>query len=226
MQQGDQFVGAHMEIMRELARRTGHPLRIEPCPLKRCLYMLEHGQADIAIGLQDTPERARFLRFLRTPYREHSSDKVFYVAKNSGVRINSFADLAPLHIGIKLGADYFKRFDNDTSLHKETVPDMALNFQKLSAGRIDTLLIPEDQGAAYLARLKLGDKLEKAAFSVTDGGPRAVAVSRSAPHIHERELQIVEQAMADMVRDGTVARLVRVQYYDAFHIPYDALQIK
>lgn len=224
MQDGGQFIGAHTEIVRELARRTGHPLRIAPCPLKRCLYMLEHGQADLAIGLQNTPERAHFLRFLHTPYREHSSDKVFYVARNSGVRIDSYADLASLHIGVKLGADYFARFDRDDGLRKEMVPDMALNFRKLEAGRLDTLLISEDQGAAYMARLKLDGRLEKAGYRVADGSPRAVAVSRFAPHV--RDLRPLELAMAEMVKDGTVARLIRLHYYDAFHIPYDAIQIR
>ena len=223
MQENGQFVGAHVEIIRELARRTARPLRIVPCPLQRCLYMLEHGQADIAIGLQPTPERARFLHYLRTPYRAHSSDKVFYVARDAGVRIASYADLAPLRIGVKLGADYFPRFDHDTALHKETVSDMALNFIKLSAGRIDTLVIAEDQGAAYLARLKLDQRIRKADYRVADGAPRSVAIARQAPHV--RDVAPFESAMTEMVRDGTVTRLIRRYYYDAFHIPYDAVLI-
>ena len=223
MQENGQFVGAHVEIIRELARRTGRPLRIAPCPLQRCLYMLEHGQADIAIGLQPTPERARFLHYLRTPYRAHSSDKVFYVARDGGVRIAAYADLAPLRIGVKLGADYFPRFDHDTALHKEVVSDMALNFHKLSAGRIDTLVIAEDQGAAYLARLKLDQRIRKADYRVADGAPRSVAIARQAPHV--RDVAPFEAAMTEMVRDGTVTRLIRRHYYDAFHIPYDAVQI-
>ena len=40
------------------------------------------------------------------------------------------------------------------------------------------------------------------------------------------DLAPLELAMADMLRDGTVARLIRLHYYDAFHIPYDAVQIR
>ena len=105
-----EYGGAYTEIVRELARRTGRQLKISRCPLKRCLYMLEVGNADIIIGLRNTPERARYLHFLQTPYRDHSSDKVFYVQEGRSASIRSYADLAPLRIGTKLGAEYLERF--------------------------------------------------------------------------------------------------------------------
>jgi len=223
-QDGKAYRGAYTAIVRELARRTGLRLEIASCPLKRCLYMLEQGRADIIIGIKDTPERRRYLRFLRTPYRDHSSDKVFYVQKKKGTPIRSYADLAGLRIGIKLGAEYFDRFDHDNSLAKAAVRDMEANFRKLALGRLDAVLIPEDQGEALVARLGLQAEVVKAAYREADPSPRSVAITTHSPHA--AHIEAFEQAMADMTRDGTLAALFRREYYDAYHVPVDAVQIR
>src|ERR1700752_1750716 len=62
---GAQYGGASTEIVRELAQRADMQLKIVPCPLPRCLVMLEQGSADIAIGIQESRERGRYLHFLK-----------------------------------------------------------------------------------------------------------------------------------------------------------------
>jgi polar amino acid transport system substrate-binding protein len=219
------YGGAYTEIVRELARRSGLALDIRSCPLKRCLLMLEQGSADIIIGLRETPEREAYLRFLHTPYREHGADRVFYVPAGRQTVIRDYADLARLRIGVKLGAEYFERFDQDKSLQKEAVKDMAANFRKLALGRIDAVLIPEDQGEALIADLHLEGRLEKAPYRVPDrDARRSIAVSRKS--VTPQRLEVLERAMRDMARDGTLAALYKRYYYDAHHIPATNIQIK
>jgi polar amino acid transport system substrate-binding protein len=219
-----EYGGAYTEIVRELARRTGQALEISNCPLKRCLFMLEHGSADIIIGLRETPERRRYLHFLRTPYRNRSSDKVFYVQEGRGNSIRDYADLATLRIGTKLGAEYLERFDRDGSLKKEPAKDMDINFRKLAIGRLDAVLIPEDQGEALLAQLRLDAQIDKAVYRIVDASPRAIAISRKSHAA--AQLEAFESAMRDMTRDGTLAALYKRHYYDAWHVPTAAVQIK
>jgi polar amino acid transport system substrate-binding protein len=223
-QDGKAYRGAYTAIVRELARRAGVRLEIANCPLKRCLFMLEQGRADIVIGLKETPERQRYLHFLRTPYRDHSADKVFYVQKQKGTPIRSYADLAGLRIGVKLGAEYFERFDHDSTLAKAAVRDMEANFRKLALGRLDAVLIPEDQGEALVAQLGLQAQVAKAPYREADPSPRSVAITKRSPHA--AHIEVFEQAMADMARDGTLAALFRREYYDAYHVPVDAVQIR
>jgi polar amino acid transport system substrate-binding protein len=169
------------------------PLR--SCPLKRCLLMLEQGSADIIIGLRETPEREAYLRFLHTPYREHGADRVFYVPAGRQTVIRDYADLARLRIGVKLGAEYFERFDQDKSLQKEAVKDMEANFRKLALGRIDAVLIPEDQGEALIADLHLEGRLEKAPYRVPDrDARRSIAVSRKS--VTPQRLEVLERVMS------------------------------
>jgi polar amino acid transport system substrate-binding protein len=220
-----QYGGAYTEIVRELARRVALPLEIVNCPLKRCLYMLEQGAADIVIGYQSTPAREQFLHFLATPYRTRSADKVFYVRRGGKVRIDDYADLAGLRIGVKLGsAGYFPRFDADAALNKVAARDMEVNLRKLALDRLDAVLIPEDQGEALVAQMKLGRQLHKAPYRQADPSSRAVALAKRSPHA--QRLPDFEQAMASMVRDGTLARIYRRHYYQAMHVAQSAVQIR
>lgn len=219
-----QYGGAYTEIVRELARRLDLPLQIVNCPLKRCMTMLEHGEADIAIGFKDSPERRHFLHFLATPYRTRSADKVFYVRRASAPPIRRYEDLRGLRIGVKLGADYFARFDADAALNKDPARDMEVNFRKLAMGRLDAVLVPEDQGEALLAQLQLQDQLAKAPFRQGDPTPRSVALARKSAHA--ARLPDLERAMAAMARDGTLDNIYSRHYFDAMHVAPDAVQIR
>ena len=219
------YGGPYTEIVRELARRAGLPLEIKPCPLRRCQFMLEQGSADLMIGLRETPRREAYLHFLQTPYREHSADRVFYLRKGGNVVINEYADLAPLRIGVKFGAEYVRRFERDCTLRKDAVKDMEANFQKLVLGRIDAVLVPEDQGEALIAALHLEGQLEKAAYRMADDGPpRAIAVSRAS--VSPERLAALESAMRDMQKSGAVAAIYKRYYYDVYHIAPGSFQVR
>jgi polar amino acid transport system substrate-binding protein len=221
---GEVYSGAYTEIVRELAQRVGLPLQIKPCPLKRCLNMLQHGDADIIIGVKDTPERKRYLHFLQTPYRSVSADKVFFVQKEKDISISRYDDLRTLRIGVKLGAEYFYQFDHDTALTKDASKDMEINFKKLAMGRLDAVIAAEDQGEAMLAQQGLGAKIGKAPFRVRDASARSIAIARNSKHFGQ--LAALDKAMTAMAKDGTLAALYRRYYYDAYQVPADAVQIR
>jgi len=221
--EGTDFVGAYTEIVRELAKRTGTELKIFPCPSKRCLKMIEDGQADVIIGVQPSPERQAYIHFLSTPYRRFSSDKVFYVLKGKAATIRSYDDLKTLRIGITNGSRFFDRFDKDASLNKDVVNDVQANFKKLVHGRVDAVLMAEDQGEAVLYGMHLQNQIEKAQYRVRDRTPRSVGFSRKsafAPMFPE-----FEAAMAAMVKDGTLQAIYKRYYFDTYHVPYDAFPL-
>jgi polar amino acid transport system substrate-binding protein len=218
------FGGAYTEIVRELAKRTGKELEIILCPIKRCLRMIEDGQADVIIGIQTSPERDAYIHFLHTPYRKFSSDKVFYVLKGKAATIRSYNDLTKLRIGVKNGTQYFDRFDDDTQLTKDGAKDAEANFKKLLRGRVDTVVMAEDQGESFLYSLHLKDYLEKAEYREADRTPRSVGFSKKSTHI--THLPKLEAAMTAMVKDGTVRALFKRYYFDAYHVPRDSFPIE
>jgi polar amino acid transport system substrate-binding protein len=216
--------GAYVEIARELARRIGTPLEIVDCPLKRCLAMLQHGDADIFIGLDATPERERYLRFLSTPYRMHVSDRVFYMRGADTSRLRNAGDLANLRIGAKLGSELAEKLAAREGLRIEVVPDPRSNFAKLQADRIDVVAIPEDQGEYLLATLHLQGRVAKAPYREMDGSPRSVAIARVSPFA--TQFDQIDAAMTAMRADGTLRRIYQTQYYDRFGISPQAISIE
>ncbi|WP_374347299.1 substrate-binding periplasmic protein [Chitinimonas sp.] len=219
-----QAAGAYTEVVRELARRLGLEFKAIDCPLKRCLALLEHGEVDVAIGLQSSGEREKYLHFLQTPYRLHASDKVFYLRRGEQGRLQRYEDLHGLTVGTRLGSEVFDRFDDDRQIRKEAVPDPAVNFRKLLLRRLDAVAIPEDQGEFLLATLQLGQQIEKAPFRQLDATPRFLAVARLSPLA--TRLSDFEAAMAAMRNDGTLRRLYLIHYYQRFGVSEQAVPIE
>ncbi len=221
---GSQFNGAYTEIVRELARRTGFELEIFQCPFKRCLKMMQDGQADVIIGVHESDERKAYIHFLRTPYRKTSSDKVFYVRKGQAALIRSYEDLKKLRIGVKSGTQYFDRFDADNSLTKDGAKDSQSNLKKLLRGRVDAVLMPEDQGEPLVYSLQLQDQLDTALYREQDHTPRAIGISKKS--VHAQHIPVFEAAMAAMVKDGTVKALFKRYYFDAYNLPHELFHIE
>ncbi|MES2125644.1 MAG: transporter substrate-binding domain-containing protein [Pseudomonadota bacterium] len=218
------YGGAYTEIVRELARRLHLALEVKHCPLRRCLYMLERGEADLTIGMRSDPTRARYLAFLATPYRKHASDRVFYVNRQDGPAIANYADLPGLRIGVKDGANYFSRFDQDPAMQKDGSRDAETSLRKLLLHRIDAVILPEDQGEALLTRLNLRLSIVKASYRVPDASARSIGVARHS--VHMPRLAEFDKAMADMVRDGTLEAIYKRHYYEALNVPADSVQIR
>ncbi len=222
--EGTQVNGAYTEIVRELAKRTGFELQVFQCPFKRCLKMMQDGQADVIIGLHDSPERQAYIHFLRTPYRKFSSDKVFYVLKGKAASIRGYGDLQQLRIGVKSGTQYFERFDADNSLTKDSAKDAEANFKKLLRGRVDAVLMAEDQGEPLVYGMQLQGQLDKALYREPDRTPRSIGFSKKSAVA--QQIPAFETAMAAMVKDGTVKALFKRYYFDAYHVPHDLFPIE
>lgn len=221
--QGGEHGGAYTEIVRELARRLGQPLTIVDCPLKRCLKLLEAGEADLAIGVQQSPERLRYLQYLATPYRRTSSDRVFLTRVGQGHRITRYEDLLGVRIGVKQGSEYFDRFDEDNRLAKDPAPTNEASLRKLMLGRVDVVLLPEDQALALLQQLGLNRDVEFATLRVPDPTPRSIAVARASPLA--RQMPRLEQAMREMREDGTLAGIYQQHYYQRYRLSRQSVVI-
>ena len=220
---GSTYGGAYTEIVRELARRLGRELHITECPHARCMLMMKSGEADLSIGIQQSPEREEFMAFLRTPYRKSTTDRVFYVRRGEAHRIRRYEDLAGLHIGVRNGSEYFDRFDDDKGLDKEMAPTNAANLRKLQLKRLDTVVMPEDQGAVLLVELGLLKEVEPAVYREHDNTPRSIAVSRHSAAF--ALLPQLEAAMQAMRRDGTLAAIYDKHYYERYGVTRKQLRL-
>lgn len=223
VKEGPRFAGAYTEIVRELARRLGRELQIVECPHKRCLRLLELGEADLSIGLQQSPERDAYLLYMQTPYRRVSSDRVFYVRAGESGRIARYEDLYGLRIATKAGSEYFDRFDEDARIDKDAGPNNAVNLRKLLLQRVDAVVMPEDQAAALASQLGLGHQVEPAQLRVADPTPRSLAISRRSGLM--QQLPLLERAMQQMREDGALAAIYDRHYYKVFGVSRQQIRL-
>lgn len=186
--------------------------------------MMEEGSADIIIGVKDTPDRKKYIQFLTTPYRQ-SSSKVFYLQKGKGSLVKEYDDLYQLRvIGIKIGAKYFKRFNQDPKLNKHSVISNTQNFHMLQKGRVDAVIIAEDQGEFLISTLGLREEFEKSPYFYKDSSPRFVGISKKSQHINK--LEAFDIAMRQISESGQLEQIMIEHFFKKYKIPQNALNWK
>lgn len=224
MQENEQFVGAHIEIIRELASRLSTELEWIDCPIDRCQVLLEAGEADIVIGLRPTNIRERYLRYLNPPFLQRGYPKVFYLRRESDHALNHYQDLYRYRIGVVRGSKLFDQFDQDRKLQIDYAEDVESNFRKLLLGRIDVVAVPEGRGEYALRLLNIRDQVQKAGFRVNDDTPRRIAISQRSPW-HEH-LSLLEKTLAEMVREKRIERIIEQHYLQPYGIARDAISLR
>ncbi len=86
------ITGINIDIVKEIAKRLELDLKIIRCTWKRCLKLVELGEADIIGTILKRPDREIYLHFLPPPYIVTSS-RVFYVLKGQKHLIQKYEDL-------------------------------------------------------------------------------------------------------------------------------------
>jgi polar amino acid transport system substrate-binding protein len=200
--------GIDVEIVKEIAKRLNTQLKIEKCPWKRCLYIMEKGEADIISSLLRVPDREVYMRFIEPPYRPGVS-KVFYLKKGSRHLIQKYEDLHKLKIGTILGSKYFSRFDNDSKIRKIEVAKEYQLLELLKAGRIDAF-INDEQQADYLIFTKgYQGQFDKASFR-SEKGVAYLAISKKSKFANQ--LSIFNNIIAQMKSEGKVKEILNMYF--------------
>jgi polar amino acid transport system substrate-binding protein len=193
------FSGFYVAIIREAARRADVSLQFVEVPFKRALRMMEFGRADLMLGPNRTPERGRYMEYLRVPLPREA--KVFYL--RPGLRaLDNYDALKGMQIGVLPGALYFPRFDADETLRRVLIPSYSSGLEMAMRGHVDAVIMPELLGR-YLTQLKRID-LKTASYRIP-GRPSYIAMSRKSPALHVKDRLV--DALEAMVADGTMARL-------------------
>ncbi|WP_434631699.1 substrate-binding periplasmic protein [Chromobacterium sp. CV08] len=197
--------GPYTEIVRELARRLGMPLRFFPCPLSRCLAAMQAGKADLMIGVQYSAERARYLDYLEPPFAS-GNRLALYQRRDDGRGVVRYADLLPLTVGVVQGVRYHPRFDADSRIRRDTAPTMESSFRKLVAGRVDVLIGNEQQSGLLAASPEFAASVRRVPLTLDDARPNRLVLARTSPRYPERAR--IARTLRAMLADGSVARLL------------------
>ena len=167
------YTGYYIELLKLGAAEAGLEIEFVSVPLKRAFQMLEHGEADLLLGPNRTPEREKFLVFLReAPFL--AEDKVFIVAHPEQL-IRNMADLQHKRIDVLAGAVYHPDIDRTSQLHKHELKSYEQGLQRLMRDRSDVVIMPEAQADWLIHSLQL--PLLKSPFHLR-GTPSFIAWSR------------------------------------------------
>ncbi|MGH8354873.1 MAG: substrate-binding periplasmic protein [Pseudomonas sp.] len=140
-------------------KRLGVEVKWYFLPWKRCLTMLEQGQADGILDIFRTAEREKQMLFPAEPMS--SVELVLFYAKARPHAFQRLEDLRGLKIGVSPGYWYANRaFRESTLFTREPAPTHEANFGKLLRGRIDLLITDRRAGHFLAARLGLAQLVD------------------------------------------------------------------
>lgn len=159
MVENGQASGLDYDTTSIVFQRLGIDVQWQFLPWKRCLMMLEQGDADGVLDIFKISERDDLLLYPNEPLSD-----VNYVLFQANARphpFNSLDDLKGLTVGVSPGYLYSPEFDRSTSFIREPAPSHEANFGKLIRGRIDLLVTDRIVGEQMIDQLKLRDQVSQ-----------------------------------------------------------------
>ncbi len=119
-------------------QRLGVEVQWQFLPWKRCLAMLEQGQADGALDIFHSHDRDALLLYPSEPLSE--VEFVLFYANARPHLARRLDDLQGLSVGTSPGYLYGAPFSDSTLFKREPAPSHEANFGKLLLGRIDLVI--------------------------------------------------------------------------------------
>ncbi len=141
--------GFFTDIVRTAFERAGHEATTHFMPWARAKVEVEQGDRDVLLGAYYNEERAKTYLASEAIY----TAEVGLVALES-LGVESFDSLRALSdytIGFGRGFTVNEEFDNADYLDKEAAEDLALNVNKLYAGRVD-MIAGSFENISYIAQ--------------------------------------------------------------------------
>jgi len=200
--------GFAIEASVEVLKRAGYDVTVSLLPFARALQKTAEG--GVMTGVAFSAERARLYKFSDALPAILDDDIVVVVNKGKEFPFQKASDLSGKRIGVQSSFFYGDDFaaampqmlvDGDSSPN--------LRMKKLSAGRVDAVLVGPGR-AAFFYSVKEAD-LSPEDFTVL---PKPLArlsnhliVGRNVPE-GDTTLARINKAIAELTQDGTIAKLM------------------
>jgi polar amino acid transport system substrate-binding protein len=157
----DNFAGADMDIMREIAKRMGVEVEFQDLGFDALVTAVQEGKVDAAIAaMAATDERRQSVDFSMVYY---AGDNVLLTTADSGIAFNDPLKIADYKVGTQSGTIMYYWLENNLItpglMSKDKVSLYERNEQlalDLKAGRIDLALMDLEPGKQYMADPQFG----------------------------------------------------------------------
>lgn len=195
--------GLATEIVVQAMAKAGYQTSVRITPWRRVLAEAKNGNIDVLVGLWFSEERAEIFSFSE-PYYDNQIH--FIARKESPFVYQGLGSLGNLRIGVRMGANFGKAFDEADYLNKVPVPNDMSMLQMLARGRLD---------------LGVGDKLILQQLMTSEAAladsiewidppmntlPLHMAVVRTIPD-HAEIVERFNSALSQMKHSGELSRI-------------------
>jgi len=202
------LIGLDLDLIDEIARRTGSSLTVAKMPWGRALTSMQTGDVDVMTGLAYRDERAEYIAYTDTPYFKCTT--AFYTIAGQAQKIKSYEDLAQHQVGYVLHSAYFDRFDNDVSLDKVGVAQEQILIDMLMKRRFGVMIGTDCQVDYFIKRQGFAGKIEKAPFNPGNAVDLFLGVSKKSGWVDK--LDLLNQVIKDLIDEGFVDKISQ-EYY-------------
>lgn len=211
------FDGIDRELLQELSTRTGIEIYLLRYPFARALQDMQSGRVELITSLAQTPARSRYIGYLSTSY--YQCHPAFYALPAMAEQVRSYADLRGKKIGYVRGSAYFEPFDSDRRLNKNPVMNESQLPGKLLKQRNQLFIGTDCQVDYSLHEMGLSEQIVRTVYQPDQHIDLYIGYSKAAGI--EKEVALLDKALAEMVAEGWVARLVN-SYFQSDNLIYSA----
>lgn len=197
--------GITIDILQELAMRTGYTMKIRPLPQKRMMFEFETGKIDMEPAVSPFwRELHKDISVYTTPY--YTTGDVILVRKESGIKGSSVQAFRGLTLGCGLGYYYPEGFQEafvKGDIRREDNPVSDKNLLKLAYKRIDGIIVDKIQARYILKKNSLHPDDFAIAYEFKP--------SELSLRLHRNRqdlLPILNNALERMKADGIINRIV------------------
>lgn len=152
--------GLDYDAARIVLQRLGVEAEWQLLPWKRCVVVLEQGQAEAILGIYRSEEREATIIFPSEPLSQ--IELVLFYSKTRPYPFRRLDDLQGLKVGVSSRYWYSDRAFGESELFtREPAPDHAANFGKLLRERVDLAINDRYAGRFLLERMGLGGEIDQ-----------------------------------------------------------------
>lgn len=206
--------GLYNDIIRELFKRAGYPVKIDLMPFKRILLMSERGGVTGMAGVFITPEREQFSTFINDfPLAEITIH--IFVLKESSIKTPTLKDLKGKTIGNKRGFVMSLELDiaaKNNLFQLEEAETVEQLIKMLMLKRIDAFCYPKNNALYYITKLNQQNKIKILDPPITDSRNSYIAFSnKSLKNLPTTFLADIQTALNSMKDDDTL-KTINLKY--------------
>lgn len=211
--------GPTVEMMRELAMRSGFVLKFSPdTPFARCLKQMASGKTDLMINLNYSEQRAAYMHLL--PYSKGQPEVLYLHPKHQA--ISSFLQLQQQAVALVRGYVYADSLLQSIKQQQLTVyeADTLDNaFGLLLRNRVDAVVAPQQQAAHVIATQPQYQRQ----FRVIALEPALITelyahLGMSKKSAYPQLLPAIRKTLQQLVNEGRIQHLHQEQPKDLFAV--------